>query len=128
MDRVTQIGLVGALTEHYGSPGCLADHRRQFERTVRQDGEHPSKFAVAIETLAVKAFGDMGLNSRTRLIRDWFIASHPNCDLRRHLDSVPPVFPFEITSTDVECGRAMPTPMTGELLNQHQRGLGWCMW
>ena len=33
-----------------------------LERTVRRDGEDPSNFAVALETLAVKAFGDMGLN------------------------------------------------------------------
>ena len=26
--RVTQIGLVGVLTDHYGSPGRLADYRR----------------------------------------------------------------------------------------------------
>ena len=61
--RVTRIGLVGALTDHYGSPGCLADYRRQFERTVRQNGEDPSKFAVALETLAVKALGYMGPNA-----------------------------------------------------------------
>ena len=29
--RVTQAGLVGALTEHYGSPGRLPDYRRQFD-------------------------------------------------------------------------------------------------
>ena len=28
--RATQAGLVGPLTEHYGSPGRLADYRRQF--------------------------------------------------------------------------------------------------
>ena len=28
-------GLVDALTAHYGSPGRLADYRRQFERTTR---------------------------------------------------------------------------------------------
>ena len=39
--RVTQISLVEALTDHNGSPGRLADYRRQFERTVRQDGEDP---------------------------------------------------------------------------------------
>ena len=37
--RATWAGLVGALTEHYGSPGRLADYRRQFERTIRQEGE-----------------------------------------------------------------------------------------
>ena len=32
----------------------------------------------------------MGQTARLRLIRDIFIAGHSNCDLRRHLDSVPP--------------------------------------
>ena len=58
----TRAGLVGALTEHYGSPGCLADYRRQFERTTYHEG--PSTFAIALETLAVKVFGDMGANAR----------------------------------------------------------------
>ena len=100
--RVTRIGLVGVPTEHYGSPGRLADDRCQFERTVRQNGEDPSKFAVALETLAVKAFGYIGLNARTRLIHDRFNVNHPNCDLWRHLDRV-------ISSADIECGRAMPS-------------------
>ena len=55
---------MGALTEHYGSPSHLADYRRQFERTTRHEGEDPSTFAIALETLAVKAFGDMGANAR----------------------------------------------------------------
>ena len=87
----TRIGLVGALTDHYGLPGCLADFRCQLKKTVWQDGEDPSKFVVA---LAVKAFVDMGLNARTRLFRNRFIAGHPNCALRRHLDSVPPETPI----------------------------------
>ena len=48
-----------------------------------------SNHFIALETLAVKAFGDMGANARLRLIRDQFVASHENCALRRHLDSVP---------------------------------------
>ena len=71
--RVTRIGLVGTLTDHYGLPGRLADYRRQFERTVRQNGEDPSQFAVALE-VAIKASGDMGPNTISRLIRDRFIA------------------------------------------------------
>ena len=53
-----------------------------------------SKFAVTLETLAVKAFGDMDPNARTRLIRDRFIAGHPNCALLRYLDSVLPETPI----------------------------------
>ena len=57
-------------------------------------GEDPSIFATALETLAVKAFGDMGQTARLRLIRDRFIAGHSSCELRRHLDSVPPETPM----------------------------------
>ena len=66
------------------------DYRRLFERTTRTIGEDPTIF----ETLAVKAFGDMGQTARLRLIRDRFIACHSNCDLRRHLDSAPPETPI----------------------------------
>ena len=85
--RLSQSGLVDALAAHYGSPGRLADYRRQFEKTI---GEDPARFATALETLAVKFFGDMGRTAQLRLIRDRFIAGNGNCDLRRHLDSVPP--------------------------------------
>ena len=36
----------------------------------------------------------MGRTSQLRLIQDRFIAGHSNCDLRRHLDSVPPETPI----------------------------------
>ena len=62
--RLSRSGLVDALTAHYGSPGRLADYRRQFERTTRTVGEDPAIFATALETLAVKAFGDMGQTAR----------------------------------------------------------------
>ena len=92
--RLSRTGLVGALSAHYGSPGRLADYRRQFEKTTRTAGEDPSIFATALETLAVKALGDMGQTARLRLIRDRFIAGHSSCELRRHLDSVPPETPI----------------------------------
>ena len=44
--RATRVGLVGALTEHYGIPSRLADYRRQFERTTRTAGEDPTMFAM----------------------------------------------------------------------------------
>ena len=92
--RLSRSGLVDALTAHYGSPGRLADYRRQFERTTRTVGEDPAIFATALESLAAKAFGDMGQMARLHLIRDIFIAGYGNCDLRRHLDSVSPETPI----------------------------------
>ena len=88
--RATRVGLVGALTSHYESLGRLADYRRQFERTTRTAGEDPSIFAITLETLPVKAFGDMGQTAQLHIIRDRFIAGHNNRELRRHLDSVSP--------------------------------------
>ena len=66
--RATRAGLIRALMQHYGSPGRLADYRCQFEKTARHEVEDPSIFAISLETLAVKAFGDMGLNAQLRLI------------------------------------------------------------
>ena len=86
--------LTDALSSHYGSPGRLANYRREFDKTVRKKGEDPSNFAITLETLAVKAFGNMGQTARLRLIRDRFIAGHENCDLRRYLDCVPPDTPL----------------------------------
>ena len=48
--------------------------------------EDPANFGIALETLAVKAFGDIGQTARLRLIRDQFIAGHDSCELHRHLD------------------------------------------
>ena len=62
--------LTDGVSAHYGSPGRLENYRREFDKTVRKSGEDPSNFAIALETLAVKAFGDMGQAARLRLIRD----------------------------------------------------------
>ena len=92
--RTSKGGLVDALSAHYGSSGRLADYRQQFEKTTRSVGDDPSIFAIDLETLAVKAFGDMGQTACLRLIRDRFIAGHGSCELRRYLDSVPPETPI----------------------------------
>ena len=86
--------LTDALSSHYGSPGRLANYRREFDKTVRKPGEDPSNFAIALETLAVKAFGNMGQTAHLRLIRNRFIAGHGSCDLRGYLDCVPPDTPL----------------------------------
>ena len=38
--------LMGALSEHYGSPGRLAEYKRQFERASRSPSDDPSVFAM----------------------------------------------------------------------------------
>ena len=92
--RASRKELTDALSSHYGSPGRLANYRREFDKTVRKPGEDPSNFAITLETLAVKAFGDMGQTARLRLIRDRFIAGHGSCELRQYLDCVPPDTPL----------------------------------
>ena len=92
--QAMRVGLVGAMTAHYGSPGWLVHYRRQFERTTRTAGEDPSIFAIALEILSVKAFGDMGQTAQLRIIQDRFIAGHDSCELCQHLDSVSPETPI----------------------------------
>ena len=90
----TKVPWFGGTTNWEQYRDRLADYRRQFDKTTRSAGEDPSIFAIALETLAVKAFGDMGQTVRLRLIRDRFIAGHSSCELRRYLDSVPPETPI----------------------------------
>ena len=73
---------------------ALANSTLIFESTTRTSGEDPSIFATALETLAIKAFGDMGQTARLCTIRDRFITGHSSCELRRHLDSVSPETPI----------------------------------
>ena len=92
--RASRKELTDALSSHYGSPGRLASYRREFDKTARKPEEDPSNFGITLETLAVKAFGDMGQTARLRLIRDRFIAGHESCELRQHLDCLPPDTPL----------------------------------
>ena len=85
--QLSQSGLVDALTAHYGSPVGW--------QTI-------ASLATALETLAVKAFGDMGQTTQLRLIWDRFIAGHGNCDLLRRPQS-------ETWLTDSTCGKVTPT-------------------
>ena len=78
------------LTAHYSLLGRLADYRRQFEKISRAAGTDPSIFAIELETLAMKAFGDMSQMACLRLVRDRFIAGQDSCTLRQYLDSVAP--------------------------------------
>ena len=93
--RVLSGVVLDVLTEHYSSPGRLAEYRRWFERVSRMPGSDPSIFAVELETLALRAFGDLSLSASLQLVRDRFIAGQMECSLRRHLDSVEPETPIQ---------------------------------
>ena len=86
--------LLETLSAHYTSPGRLAIYRRQFEQMTRPPGEDPAAFAIALETLARRAFADVDAAVRVQLVRDKFIAGQKQCALRRHLDSVGPDTPI----------------------------------
>ena len=58
-------------SEHYGSPGRLAEYKRQFRRAFRHPDDDPSIFAIELETLARRAFAD------NIIIRDTSIVSDP---------------------------------------------------
>ena len=92
--RVMSGVLLDTLTEHYSSPGRLADYRRRFERISQRPGEDLSVFAVELETLAMRAFGDLSSSVCLQLVHDRFIVGQMGCSIRRHLDGVEPDTPI----------------------------------
>ena len=86
--------LMETVTAHYTSPGRLAQRRCQFEQMTRPPGEDPAVFAIALETLAQRAFVDVDPTVRLQLVRDKFITGQQQLALRRHLDSMGPDTPM----------------------------------
>ena len=58
--RVVPGFLVKSLSDHYSSPGRLAEYKRQFQRAFRRPGDDPSIFAIELETLARRAPQTLG--------------------------------------------------------------------
>ena len=86
--------LINSLSDHYNSPGCLAEYKRQFQRVARQPGDDPSIFAIELETVARRAFMDVDLKIQLQMVRYRFIDGQADRSLRRHLDSLGPNTPM----------------------------------
>ena len=71
--RVVQGLLIKSLSDHYNSPGRLAEYKCQFQRVVRRRGDDPSIFAIELETLARRAFIDIDFSIQLQMVRDRFI-------------------------------------------------------
>ena len=41
-----------SISDHYSSPGRLAEYKHQLQRAFRRPGDDPSIFAIELETLA----------------------------------------------------------------------------
>ena len=92
--RVKPGFLIKSLSEHYNSPGRLAEYKRQFQRAFRRPGDDPSIFATELQTLARRAFMDIDLKIQSQMVRDRFIDGQAECALCRHLDSLGPNAPI----------------------------------
>ena len=64
--RVVPGCLIRSLSDHYNSPGRLAEYKRQFQRVVRRPGDDPSIFAIE---LARRAFMDIDLKMQLQMVR-----------------------------------------------------------
>ena len=82
------------LSDHYRSPGRLAEYKRQAKRAFRRPGDDLSVFAIELETLARRAFVDIDPLIQLRMVQDRFIDGQAECALRRHLDSLGPDTPM----------------------------------
>ena len=74
--------LVKSLSEHYSSPGRLAEYKRQFERAFRRPGDDPSVFGIELETLSRRAFVDIDSSIQLQMVRDRFMNGQAECALR----------------------------------------------
>ena len=72
---------MNSLSEHYGSPGRLAEYKHQFRRALCQPNDDPSIFAVELETLAWRAFSDVDSSIQLHMVRDRFINGQAECAL-----------------------------------------------
>ena len=77
--------LIGSFSDHYNSPGRLAEYKCQFQRVARRPGDDPSIFAIELETLARRAFMDIDLTIQLQMVRDRSIDGQADRALRRHL-------------------------------------------
>ena len=88
--RVVLGVLMNSMSEHYGSPGRLAEYKRQFRQAFRHPDDDPSIFAIELETLARRAFADIDSSIQLQMVRDRFIDGQAECALHRHLNSFRP--------------------------------------
>ena len=86
--------LIKSLSDHYNSPGCLAEYKHQFQRAFRRPGDDPSIFAIELETLARRAFIDIAISIQLQMVRDRFIDGQVECAFRINLDSLGPDTPM----------------------------------
>ena len=115
--RVLPGFLVKSFSDHYSSPGSLAEYKRQFQRAFRRPGDDPSIFAIELETLARRAFVDIDPLIQLPMAQDRFIDGQPECALRRHLDSLGPDTPM---AHIVDCCRVWESHI--ELMSSRQMG------
>ena len=62
--------LIKSLSDHYNSPGRLAEYKHQFQRVVRRPRDDQSIFAIELETLARRAFIDIDISIQLQMVQD----------------------------------------------------------
>ena len=65
--------LIMSLSDHYSSPGRLAEYKRQFQRVFRPPTDDPSIFVIELETLARRAFIDIDPLIQLQMVQGRFI-------------------------------------------------------
>ena len=107
--------LIKSLSDHYSSPGRLAEYKCQFQQAFRHPGDDPSIFAIELETLARRAFIDIDPLIQLQMVRDRFIDGQAECALRRHLDSLGSDTPM---ADIVDCCRVWESHLEVEIEQQ----------
>ena len=113
--RVVPGFLIKSLSDHYSSPGRLAEYKCQFQRAFRRPGDDPSICAIELEKLARRASIDIDPLIQLQMVRDRFIDGQAECALRRHLDSLGSDTPM---ADIVDCCRVWESHLEVEIKQQ----------
>ena len=116
--RVVPGFLIKSLSDHYSSPGRLAEYKHQFQRAFRRPADNPSIFAIELVMLARRAFIDIDPLIQLQMVRDRFIDGQAECALGRHLDSLGPETPM---ADIVDCCRVWESHVEVETKQQSRR-------
>ena len=87
---------------------------------TRPPGEDPAEFAIALETLARRAFVDVDAAVRLQLVRDKLITGQKQLALCRHLDSAGRTPGYQVLLINAESGRVMRKETLDPELNVNQ--------
>ena len=113
--------LIKSLSDHYNSPGRLAEYKHQFQWAFRRPGDDQSIFAIELETLARRAFIDIDILIQLQMVRDRFIDGQVECALPE-TETLEDIIRRLLLTPALPPPQADPIPLDRDILTQQLMG------